>query len=427
MQRQFEIEDPALAKADSPSPSEDDDSQSGPRTEGGLVTELKDNDVLMGRGAPSAEYQGNTRLRRIVLDRHRDYVKARKRKDKHRIAVEIIETVYASHGRFLRRVEDVEQLKAKGLEPNQTAWEEVKHTAELLSKVKQLLRDIGPEARDKRAARRQERKRVRDSRNGKDEGEDDIGKPSCRSTASEGMASSKSRKLDLAHKATLSRDQAPNNSLSEHQVAAFRTAVAGQPGQTDGRATFLTQALHSTSPGIPLMVSQIQGNMFSPSILAAASQRRPGQQLPPTLAGHSLFRPHLNVRHAGTMSHQLWGMPGQSPHSLLSSLHQEELALEILRQRQRQDTIAQLYDNSVWLANTTAEQELARLSMNRNSGTNSVLGAGSFQLPPSLLPPRPVSAARQFRQNTSPSGHSDSKHNESPPLSSSGKSKQGGV
>ena len=140
--------------------------------EGGFVTKLNKHDVLMGyvskkalhssqatrkaafadffasfsfskhfdrRGAPSAEYEGNARLRGIVLDRRGDYVDARKRKDKHRIAVEIIETVYANSGRFLRRIEDEKQLKAKGLEPTQAAWEVVKDRTELLSKVRTIL------------------------------------------------------------------------------------------------------------------------------------------------------------------------------------------------------------------------------------------------------------------------------------------------
>ena len=110
MQRQLEIEDPAQTKAGSPTPS-DDEPRGVASTEGDLVTKLNENDVLMGRGAPSAEYQGNARLRRIVLDRRGDYVEARKRKDKHRIAVEIIETVHANRGRFLRRIEDEEQLQ----------------------------------------------------------------------------------------------------------------------------------------------------------------------------------------------------------------------------------------------------------------------------------------------------------------------------
>lgn len=128
----------------------------------GLVTLLGKDDCLMGRGAPSAEYQGNARLRQIVLDRREEYVGARKRKDKHRIAVEIIATVHSRKGRFLRRVEDAEVLEKAGLPSSTAAWQVVTDRNELLSKVKQLLRDIGPEAKVKRAARRQERKRLRD-------------------------------------------------------------------------------------------------------------------------------------------------------------------------------------------------------------------------------------------------------------------------
>ena len=72
----------------------------------GLVTNLNTHDILMGRGATSSEYVGNNRLRKLVLSRRDDYAEAPNRKQKHGVAVEVIETVYKNGGRFLRRIED---------------------------------------------------------------------------------------------------------------------------------------------------------------------------------------------------------------------------------------------------------------------------------------------------------------------------------
>ena len=106
-------------------------------------------DVLMGRGAPVSEHRGNSRLRRLVVDRHGDYVRASSRSGKRAVAMDIVSAVYDGGGRFLRR---------KG-----TEWEVVEETKQVVNKVKQLLRDMGPEAR----ARRADRKRRRDGPGGK--------------------------------------------------------------------------------------------------------------------------------------------------------------------------------------------------------------------------------------------------------------------
>lgn len=129
-----------------------------------LITRLHPDDILLGRGAPSAEYEGNARLRRIVLARRKNYMKTVKRKEKHKIAIEIVAETQINGGRFLNRIEDEEELEKRGVGSVQikVAYEEVHDQNLILNKIKQLLRDIGPEARKKRAERRQERKRKRD-------------------------------------------------------------------------------------------------------------------------------------------------------------------------------------------------------------------------------------------------------------------------
>jgi hypothetical protein len=150
------------ANMESPAPAPPADHARGKSLPDNTVLKLGYDDVLMGRGAPCADHEGNTRLRRIVQERRSSYTSAAKRKDKHRIAEEIVEKVHARQGRFLRKVEDASELEKLGLSANQSAWQVVKDRPELLGKVKQLLRDIAPEAKEKRAARRQERRRMRD-------------------------------------------------------------------------------------------------------------------------------------------------------------------------------------------------------------------------------------------------------------------------
>lgn len=71
-----------------------------------FVTRPGPHDVLMGRGAPMSEHEGNARLRTIVLARHVDYVDpARQRPAKHAVAVEIVQAVRANGGRFLRKTD----------------------------------------------------------------------------------------------------------------------------------------------------------------------------------------------------------------------------------------------------------------------------------------------------------------------------------
>jgi len=115
-----------------------------------LVEEIGPYDVMLGRGAPISENEGNARLRQIVVRRHADYVAAMDRNAKHRVAIEIVDTVLQKGGRFLQKATDVETYNMDG------AWEVVLDAPNevIMRKVKQLLRDMGPEARERRAERK---------------------------------------------------------------------------------------------------------------------------------------------------------------------------------------------------------------------------------------------------------------------------------
>ena len=153
-----------MPKKDSETEDEDDDNQSTSATvpdtssDDNVVTHVGPNDVLMGRGAPSTEYTGNMRFRQLVLERRDEYVRVDKRKDKHRIAREIIKTVRSRGGRFLQRVTDDTGDEALVRPREGVAWRLLEDSPALFVKVKQLMRDVGPEARERRHKRRQQRR-----------------------------------------------------------------------------------------------------------------------------------------------------------------------------------------------------------------------------------------------------------------------------
>ena len=114
-----------------------------------LVEEIGPHDVMLGRGAPISENEGNGCLRQIVVRRHADYVAATNRNAKHSVAIEIVDAVLRQGGRFLQKATDVDTDSFDG------AWEVVKAPNDvIMRKVKQLLRDMGPEARERRAERK---------------------------------------------------------------------------------------------------------------------------------------------------------------------------------------------------------------------------------------------------------------------------------
>ena len=114
---------------------------------------------MMGRGSPSTEYSGNLRLRRLVLARRDEYLSNTSRADKHRIASEIIDTIHQRGGRFLQRITTMEEAERLRVPPRTQAWKVIRPSSPLLTKVKQLMRDVGEETQRKRRLRRHEKKR----------------------------------------------------------------------------------------------------------------------------------------------------------------------------------------------------------------------------------------------------------------------------
>lgn len=108
-------------------------------------------DVLMGRGAPLSEHVGNQRLRQHVMEVRDAYAASSTHAAKRQIAISVLAAVSARGGRFLRkRVKGAESTRLPG------TWGIVEDQAELLHKVKQLLRDMKPEAQARRAQRKRQ-------------------------------------------------------------------------------------------------------------------------------------------------------------------------------------------------------------------------------------------------------------------------------
>eukprot|EP00977_Amphora_coffeiformis_P018956 scaffold6807_cov220-Amphora_coffeaeformis.AAC.24 len=137
---------------ETPSPEQKAQDQDGP------ITHPEPNDVLMGRGAPSTDYPGNLNFRELVKQRRNEYVNAKRRKDKQVIAGEIIATVKRRGGRFLERMDTFRKTNKAGETQKITIWQTVDDRKVLLVKVKQLMRDVGPEAQEKRNLRREHRR-----------------------------------------------------------------------------------------------------------------------------------------------------------------------------------------------------------------------------------------------------------------------------
>lgn len=102
-----------------------------------VVTELNDNDVLLGRGAVS--HKGNVRFRQIVAGRRDEYMSISKRQQKDCIARQVISAVAQQGGRFLKRIESIEVV-GHVVPVRRVAWTVVDEATVVL-KVKQALRE----------------------------------------------------------------------------------------------------------------------------------------------------------------------------------------------------------------------------------------------------------------------------------------------
>ena len=67
------------------------------------VKELNANDVLLGRGPGLSQFEGNLKFRALVDERKEEYTATTNRKQKRKIAKEIVDLVHSTGGRFLKQ------------------------------------------------------------------------------------------------------------------------------------------------------------------------------------------------------------------------------------------------------------------------------------------------------------------------------------
>jgi hypothetical protein len=81
--------------------------QSATTTNAEIITTLLPNDILLGRGAPIAYYEGNVRFRELIATRKMEYMSTGRHHRKREIAEQIFEEVRKRGGRFLVEVQMV--------------------------------------------------------------------------------------------------------------------------------------------------------------------------------------------------------------------------------------------------------------------------------------------------------------------------------
>lgn len=112
-----------------------------------FVTELHHNDILMGRGAPIINYEGNVRFRELVRTRKAEYVHTTRHQVKDEIARGILQEIKHRGGHFLRRIDSETEMRQLGISEGTKAWVIVDNDV-AIEKVKQALRDKDPEKRN---------------------------------------------------------------------------------------------------------------------------------------------------------------------------------------------------------------------------------------------------------------------------------------
>jgi hypothetical protein len=105
-----------------------------------VIQEVRDEDVLCGRGAPSSWHNGNRQFRQVVSYYQPAYLAAR-RADKPDIAMRIVHDILGRGGRFLKRT------KMHGAGPSgHFCWQDIGESR-AYEKVCQALREGAPEMR----------------------------------------------------------------------------------------------------------------------------------------------------------------------------------------------------------------------------------------------------------------------------------------
>lgn len=105
-----------------------------------IIEELNPNDVIMGRGAPIAFYEGNVRFRALVALHKSAYTSSSRHHPKQAVAERVLKEVHARGGRFVRGSRVSSSLVANSTATATTkVWVVISETA-ALEKVKQALR-----------------------------------------------------------------------------------------------------------------------------------------------------------------------------------------------------------------------------------------------------------------------------------------------
>ena len=108
----------------------------GEKTE--YVSRVNPKDVLFGRGSGPNDHEGNIEFRNTVALRKEEYMSTNNRQAKAKIALEIVQTVYAANGRFLKKVE-LKELEELGLSNTDEVYR-VLVGDPVMEKAKQALR-----------------------------------------------------------------------------------------------------------------------------------------------------------------------------------------------------------------------------------------------------------------------------------------------
>ena len=126
-----------------------------------FVTELTENDVLLGRGQPILNYSGNVRFRQLIQSHKEAYTSTGKHSAKHEIASKILGTIEERGGRFLRKIEDQTERDDLHIpEDVMHAWRVVDDAVKM-QKVKQALREQLSKPNDPKQANPRHRKKAR--------------------------------------------------------------------------------------------------------------------------------------------------------------------------------------------------------------------------------------------------------------------------
>lgn len=87
------------------------------------VTELNPNDILLGRGAPVINYEGNVRFRELVSTRKTEYVGTGRHQVKDEIARQIVAEIRNRKGRFLQKIGSLPEEEKLEMPEGTKVWQ----------------------------------------------------------------------------------------------------------------------------------------------------------------------------------------------------------------------------------------------------------------------------------------------------------------